>query len=663
MADSMKKSQRSDLRDISSDETIVSTLYVDPFESDFVFESSKKANNTVLLGRKGTGKSTILARLKEEIRSEKDKLFVYLDVKNIYDKVLQTHQYNISEEAVSNEVQKKYLLYKQFTLEFMDVLFKEIENSIKYKSWFSECPDDLIRRISIVFEEIKEAAKNDINLISDVQITESEKNTDSLGGSAGFTMSATPGFSLGINGEQTDEKITSTSYQAKLLNVFPFIQTMEKVRDILLENQFQYVYLAFDDFSELNFETMKLFVDIIVTPLNNSMFDFFKVKISAYPYRYYMGNIDPTKIDLIKLDYYAIYTNDRIDKIEQSATNYVRRLIENRAKYFLKDSIEDYFDLSEQTMNEYYKELFYASSAIPRNVGWVLWYLYRSTISQNRKIKVNDIKQAAESYFSEVIELYLSKDFLMNTSFDEKLKRHEFRSVLEVLKKNARDNKNYIKSSKAKIFSGYGNNPPTSHFYVSHEIENILYSLELNFFISRVNEQKDQDSDDRRIFYSLNYGFCSKNDIGFGKGNDRKYRIQRRFNYTESLNDFINNIQEIECDSCPETFTMDFYEKISFFDMLCPACKKGTCQIVKKYTLNEQAVDCYKPLPIEFNLMNSLRIVGPQYAKELSEELDISYQKVSRIVDALENEGLVIRKNNGSRVYYENTQKVNKIYF
>jgi len=63
MVDSLKKCRRANLSDINDDEDIIEELYVDPLDNDFVLKSSLRPNTTILIGRKGTGKSTIIARL------------------------------------------------------------------------------------------------------------------------------------------------------------------------------------------------------------------------------------------------------------------------------------------------------------------------------------------------------------------------------------------------------------------------------------------------------------------------------------------------------------------------------------------------------------------------------------------------------------------------
>lgn len=85
LVDSLKKCRRADLSDIGDDQNVIEKLYVDPLENDLILKSVLKSNTTILSGRRGTGKSTIIARLQHEIRKSNDRLSLYVDVKTIFE--------------------------------------------------------------------------------------------------------------------------------------------------------------------------------------------------------------------------------------------------------------------------------------------------------------------------------------------------------------------------------------------------------------------------------------------------------------------------------------------------------------------------------------------------------------------------------------------------
>ncbi len=122
----------------------------------------------------------------------------------------------------------------------------------------------------------------------------------------------------------------------------------------------KYVFICLDDFSEIDEQAMKIFVDTIVAPLNNWSEEYFKFKIAAYPGRVYLGNIDPTKIETIKfkLDYYDLYLSSKSKDIEQEAIKNIERLLSQRCQYFCQKNLDYFFDTFKTDMPTYYRYLF-----------------------------------------------------------------------------------------------------------------------------------------------------------------------------------------------------------------------------------------------------------------------------------------------------------------
>jgi hypothetical protein len=58
-AQSLKLYRRAELQDESTQKSLIRELYVDPLPHDHVFETIMKPHTTFLIGRKGTGKSTV----------------------------------------------------------------------------------------------------------------------------------------------------------------------------------------------------------------------------------------------------------------------------------------------------------------------------------------------------------------------------------------------------------------------------------------------------------------------------------------------------------------------------------------------------------------------------------------------------------------------------
>src|SRR5690606_27027982 len=89
---------------------------------------------------------------------------------------------------------------------------------------------------------------------------------------------------------------------------------------------------------------MRIVVDVLLAPLNNWSDEFIKFKVAAYPGRIYYGQIDKTKIDEVHLDLFKLYGSGDVGRMEESAIDFTRRLVENRIRYFCKRPVSDFYE-------------------------------------------------------------------------------------------------------------------------------------------------------------------------------------------------------------------------------------------------------------------------------------------------------------------------------
>ena len=76
--ESLKKYRRADLLD-EKGKNLLELLYTDLLPNDHILKKSIRENTTFLIGRKGTGKSTIFLRIEQELRKKENFLPCYLD--------------------------------------------------------------------------------------------------------------------------------------------------------------------------------------------------------------------------------------------------------------------------------------------------------------------------------------------------------------------------------------------------------------------------------------------------------------------------------------------------------------------------------------------------------------------------------------------------------
>lgn len=182
------------------------------------------------------------------------------------------------------------------------------------------------------------------------------------------------------------------------------------------------------------------------------------------------------------------------------------------------------------------------------------------------------------------------------------------------------------------------------------------------------------DRDGRKAsVFALNYGLCQKSSISFGrpvgKTEYRLYYVERIFDYTPILENYLKVNQEIICNNCQTVFDFSDLATLQRYQMRCPDCSIGTCQIInlsKKYESILLSIDPELLLPAtELGILQTLRVEGaPMFAGEIAADLDCSYQLVGKRGKMLSERGLVERKENEQgRRQFELTETAETQYF
>jgi hypothetical protein len=74
IAESLRQYRRAELKDFEAEiaSNPLEALYVDPLPGDAILQTMLSSSTTFILGRKGTGKSTVFAKAQSEIRKRND---------------------------------------------------------------------------------------------------------------------------------------------------------------------------------------------------------------------------------------------------------------------------------------------------------------------------------------------------------------------------------------------------------------------------------------------------------------------------------------------------------------------------------------------------------------------------------------------------------------
>ena len=427
-------------------------------------------------------------------------------------------------------------------LEEINIQLEEIENSI----------NDVIKQIdgSLVrnFKQINELSSED---------------------SANLNLKIASDPSFEVGGTTKSSANIKTEFESTLINYLDIkkslISKLTKLKNILA---IDHLYIFLDDYSEIDEEAQRIFMDWFIAPLNNLSDDFVKFKIAVYPHRFYYGMLDNSKIDEISLEFFdAFYTFEKdanISKMEMLALDYTKRLLKRRLNLFFPNNHWDrFFAMSE---DELFDILFSVSFNNPRKIGYLLSYCYESCLIHESKITKEAIENAAKRYFNDItLKYFLANQFVTRPFIDKISNEHQFELLNKIIERQK------INSSTANRTRIKGK--PANHFVVNKEISTLLDNLELNRFITTYNNIEDNNSN-LSIIYSLDFGLCKSNNINFSRAyNDKllQYFVQSRFNMNVLISDYFNKTQLLRCNNNHE-FPYEMLDSLKKFKMRCPDC-------------------------------------------------------------------------------------------
>jgi hypothetical protein len=451
------------------------------------------------------------------------------------------------------------------------------------------------------------------------------------------------------------------------LKVFQIKEIITGIKETLSILDIRHLYVLLDDFSEIEDESIITFVDVILAPLNNWSEEFIKFKVAAYPNRIYYGKIDPGKIDTINLDFYNLYSAFDRDKMESNAIGFTKRILEKRIKKYVNSPIENFFDTSKNSMDDYYEILFNASMNVPRILGYILSFCYQSRLIYDNKINKSDIESASQRYYEEKIYSFFETTTHSLISLDEKVSALQLKSLLGLFINKSKEIKRRITTKDLKGLIYQIREPYSSHFHFDPRFEEFLKTLELNFFISKYNDLSDKDGVPVSI-YSLNYGLCKKENIFWGKPKGTKYRkyfIERPFNYNKIITAFLSDSKKIICSNidCKKQFDMEELKFLEFNNGNCNKCQSPVIIETLADDVKEliSKIDESKMLPVpDVKILKELQNSESElYAKDIAQEIDYSGQLIGARARKLdETHDLVKReKQAGKTLKYTLTEK------
>lgn len=671
---SLIKSGRPDIRDDNNND-LVRSLYVDLFEGDYFLQLAMDDNHTIFKGRRGTGKSTVFIQAESRLRKKKGILPIYINLQTCYE-VIRTSE-NTLDDSLG-----KWNTYKNF--------FNEVLSAIQNK-----CKKLFKNNLEIdkLFEEIQKGEYIDAEFQRTLKINETKEKGHNLNITAAIADKIP---NMGVSNEKTAKNTREEEHDAKEMRIYSINKILRKLTEILGKQNINKVYLFLDDFSELDKNAQKLMVDSLMAPIISSYNDYFVVKLAAYPYRIYLGNIDSNKIIQYSLDFYDVYEKSATNykEVESLGIDYVKRTIKKRIEVFTNKQMDadELFDTSREKKEVYYKILFYASAGIPRCLGYILDYAYLGSINQGKQINISNIENSARKYFNENIYPDFYNDVRFKQSFfdDGKILNQisqnklvkDLIKIAKEFKRNQIDqysSKGTVKAIYIETIEKYKNSNgywlPSSHFSVEKDIEVLLQTLELYFIVNKFNEGSSRKRPGVKMsYYGLNYGLCLEKSIDYGKPEIRRsydYWRQDEFNYTEIIPKLLNNSNVPKCTECGYEYSkQDEYDVARRFGY-CLKCRAvGT--LSEESCVDEilqQQIEKWKSVGLPDLQMSILRVLYNKRncdeeltAMNIAGDLDIHHAAITKSCDRLTRLGYVQYTTPNVR-HYEITPKAINTFF
>ncbi|MGN7798139.1 hypothetical protein [Leifsonia sp. 22587] len=657
-------------------EDLIEELYVDPLPNDHVLKLLRESNTTFLIGRKGTGKSTVFLRAQKSLLNQNGVLSTYVDIKTVFesaqiDPSLLTKLGSV-DGALPESALSEFLLMTAFVKAVVAGLRDELEKQLssswrhRIKEAFGGSYRDLSSKLDQFVAELDDPEFINAQGIREVRLKDfsQDRSSEKSGAKLGFD-GGKPTAAVSAEISSFSEDAIGTEYGDVLLRMMDVRKLIAGLKDLLEPMSVRHLYVFLDDFSELPLTAMTTVVDALIAPLNNWSDELVKFKIAAYPGRIYYGALDKSKIDEINLDLHSLYGQSTVADMELKGVEFVKRLVQKRLNHFGLD-VRKYVDA--KSAEAVWMALFQASLGNPRTLGYILFFAYESQLLYGREITVTGVRDASKRYYEDKLEPYFAMGRFLHESFEEKSTIFSLKELLERIVDRARALR--LKDA-ASVFRKIEGQHPTSHFYTAQAFDALLSTLELNFFLTRYYVMSNRDGK-RVTVYALNYGLCEKYSIAFGRPTEtreqRLYFVERVFDYTPLLQDFVASNQEIVCDSCSSVFESEDLEALKRFGMLCPNCRVGVCRVTnisKKYESLIRSVNEEQLLPpTELGILQTLNSEPkPLYASEIAGELDVSYQMVGKRAKALDEQRLVDRQLVRGRREFQLSDAARRIYF
>lgn len=598
---SLRGVNRHYLEDLKNKKVSIQDYYTDLLNNNSIANNLNASFTQLIIGRQGTGKTTLFHKSIDDLKKNKNIITIYLDAKEFSVNTNNETLIEVESKEDNDRIRDKEIQEEELFKRFIELVIKELADVFysKYKKrillrpityfWhkrkkneLSSIENDFIlksrKEISILREIYKEKELAEAKLDKN-KVVAKVKDSISVG-------VENEGVSRYWKGETRDDVLkVYLNLEDNLKDTFKKIKKKFKI---------EYIYIYLDDFSELSINNQQKISSFFIKPLVSDADNFIKYKIAVYNGKYSLKDIDNKYLNKVYLDFYRVYRD--VDKsMMDLAIDFNKRLIKRRIKhYFSKDSdFYSYFELERDKLHELFFKISFNN---PRKLGNILDRCKDKALNYGNKITKDTILSSTkDEYLERTKDNRIKNNEKSHQWIDIDLQKYFFDKVVEELKEKQGEVIKGIDKEENKGFK-----KTYSHFYINVDYKNRFRGLEhLGLITSFMDGGKNKT--DR--FFVLDYGYCLANEIEFEMPDNNiniEFYSNNSFNMTELFERYLENMIIYRCENGHDFLQKDEIDKIKENNYYCTTCLQDElsvkCEKIETEKLYTSLVDKSKTI-------------------------------------------------------------------
>jgi hypothetical protein len=170
-AESLKLVRNANLEDPSTGENLIDNLYTDLLPNNGIIDKVNLAKTTIIVGRKGTGKSTIFQKSINAIQQKDETMCIYIDVKSLVENTSIPPIYHSESAVVSHEDLRRYLTYVEFLRIIINKTKEKINEKLSSLSLFEKFFGHDNYKLGKVIEKLNKIEKSSADAFKKIDLT------------------------------------------------------------------------------------------------------------------------------------------------------------------------------------------------------------------------------------------------------------------------------------------------------------------------------------------------------------------------------------------------------------------------------------------------------------------------------------------------------------